>query len=456
MKTGLDPRLTFETFVVGAANRLASAAAARVAEAPGSGYNPLVLYGASGLGKTHLVMAIGNRITKLNPELNVRYAALEQFFDGDHPIADFGSLKEQVKGVDILLLDDVQFLAERVQAQEELLLAWDAIVTAGGQIVLASDRAPNEIEKLDRRLTSRIFGGLVADVAPPEYETRVEIARRRAAERGQTLAEGVADQLARLAFGNVRELQGGLNRVLAAQELESRPVTADQVARLLGLESATPQPGEFGSYVTELSGTLSEVLERLSPEQQLAEAILRWEGEGYRTTRLDSALLRAPTSLQTERLVTSFAADVARLRVAEAEIRSLDPAAPELARTDLLRNPDAVAQVEALVARVRERLRARAKTDEATAEAHNGANGSGKPNGGRPAPPSSRGTARIPSAESMKRVPGGKTRFGGANGGDAGAAATPGVGIADKWFLSREKVLWDWPYIEDTLVMESE
>jgi hypothetical protein len=453
MKTGLDPRLTFETFVVGTANRLASAAATRVAQAPGSGYNPLVLYGASGLGKTHLVMAIGNRITKLNPELNVRYAALEQFFDGDRLIPDFGSLKEQVRGVDVLLLDDIQFLADRAQVQDELLLAWDVIVAAGGQIVLASDRAPNEIEKLDRRLTSRIFGGLVADVAPPEYETRVEIARRRAAERGQTLAEGVADQLARLAFGNVRELQGGLNRVLAAQELENRPVAADQVARLLGLESATPQPGEFGSYVTEIFGTLSEVLERLSPEQQLAEAILRWEGEGYRTTRLDSALLRSPTSAQTEKLVTSFAADVARLRAAEAEIRSLDDTAPELARTDLLRNPDAVGQVEALVTRVRDRMRARAKAAESNGEARNGTNGSGKPNGGRPAPPSSRGTARIPSAESMKHVPG-ATRFASGNAADNGSSPTPGVGIADRWFLSREKVLWDWPYIEDALVLE--
>ena len=138
----------------------------------------------------------------------------------------------------MLLLDDAQFLAERTVAQEQLLDAWDAIVRAGGQIVLASDRPPNEIAGLDGRLLSRLSAGLVADLAPPDHDTRVQITNRLAAASGQTLAEGVADQIARAAFGSVRELQGGVQRILATQELESDMVrrerkSIEEVRRLL-------------------------------------------------------------------------------------------------------------------------------------------------------------------------------------------------------------------------------
>ncbi len=439
--------------MVGATNRLANAAAARVSESPASAYNPLVLRGASGLGKTHLLMAIGNRVMVLHPERKVRYGTFEQLGDSERKEGPKGGLRKQLKGVGVLLLDDVQFLAGRGYAQEELLLAWDAVVDGGGQIVLAIDRAPNDTEGLQRRLASRMLGGLVADLAPPAYKTRVEIAQRRAAERGQTLAEAVIDQLARLPFANVRELRGCVNRVLAAQELESRLLSAEEVVPLLGVD-ATAGKGEFGSYLSELSGTLGEVLERLSPKQLLADAILRWEGEGYRTTRLDSALAGSYSPGQARRLVARFENDVARLRAAESDIRSLDPMAPELARTDLLRNPDAVAQAEALTARVRERLTA------GEAEAgRSGRRGSTvitvAPNGGRRGSGSARTSAG--TARQGKNGRGQRRPAGGRQGrGTVSPAAAAATGVADSWFLSPEKALWDWPYAEDAIVMESD
>jgi chromosomal replication initiator protein len=440
--SGLDPRLTFATFIVGSANRLANAAATRVAESPGSAYNPLVLYGASGLGKTHLLTAIGNRIALSAPQSVVVYGALEQLLGkGPRDATGLGALRDQLASVNVLLLDDVQFLAGRMEAQEELLLAWDSIIAAGGQIVAASDRPPNEIEGLDPRLTSRFAAGLVADVVPPEHETRVTIVMRRAAERGQLLAADVADALARLAFGSVRELYGGINRVLAAQELEERSVLANEVAGLLGLDATSKREAEFGSFLSEVSGALGEALERLSPEQRIAEAILRWEGEGYLTTRLDTALTRTLSAAESKRLVGQFDEDVARLRAAEQQIRAIEPSAAELARADVFRDPDMVEAAETLVVRVRERAAASPREIEAQ---QTRADDAQRVNGTQSG--AANGAARPAAGVSSARVAAGpRPRI---------TAPAESQGVADRWFLSRDKVLWDWPYLEDAIVDE--
>ena len=331
-----------------------------MADSPGTAYNPLFIYSASGLGKTHLIGAIGNHIRRVHPQLNVMYDTLEHLMDGVMSAIQAGerdAFRNQLRDVSVLLLDDVQFLAGRRGAQEELLRAWDGISARGGQLVLASDRPPTEIDELDQRLLSRFSGGLVTDVGVPDYETRVAIVARKAEERGQALAPGVAETLARAPVANVRELQGALNRVLAVQELDGRPVTASEVSRLLGLpDAANGGADEFGSFLDEISGTLGEVVSRLTPEQLLGDSILRYEGEGYRTARLEGALAQGQTREEAEALIQGFEQDVRRLAEIAEEIRALDPAAPELARMDLLRNPDLVDEAEAVLGQVRERM----------------------------------------------------------------------------------------------------
>jgi chromosomal replication initiation ATPase DnaA len=358
----LDPRFTFDTFVVGPATRLAAAAARRVAESPGTAYNPLFLYSASGLGKTHLVMAIGQHAKRVDPRIEVVYETLEHMMQEIMSAIQDGesdAFRNRLRGAGLLILDDVQFLAGRRGAQEELLRAWNALSARGGQVVLASDRPPTEIDDLDDRLLSRFSGGLITDLDVPDYETRVAIVKRKADERGQQLAPGVAETLARVGFGNVRELQGGLNRVLAVQELDGRQVAADEAARLVGAQpwDGMKQSGEFNEFLAEVEGVLAEAVTEPSPEQRLADAILRWGAEGFRTHRLEHALAAAPDKAAVEALLSAFASDVNRLVACTAEIRGLDDAAKELARLDVLRNPDRVAEAERLVVQVRERKR---------------------------------------------------------------------------------------------------
>jgi chromosomal replication initiator protein len=224
MTASLDPRLTFDSFVVGPANSLAVAAARHVAEAPGSAYNPLLVQGGSGLGKTHLLTAIGHEALRRGAG-PVVYRGAERLGD-EWASAPRGG---------VLLLDDAQVLGARSEAQEGLIHAWDELLAAGGQLVLASDRPLHEIAGLDERLLSRLAGGLIVHLATPDYTARLEIARRTATARGVSLSPAVHQVLARGAFTNVRELQGAVTRLIAVQELEGRDVGAEEVGDLLGL-----------------------------------------------------------------------------------------------------------------------------------------------------------------------------------------------------------------------------
>jgi len=360
MALDLDPRLTFDSYIVGTSNRLAAAAARRVADAPGTAYNPLFLYSASGLGKTHLIMAIGNHIRRVHHDVTVMYDTLEHLMEGVMEAIQAGerdAFRARLRDSSVLLLDDVQFLAGRRGAQEELLRAWDFLSSRGGQVVLASDRPPTEIDELDQRLLSRFSGGLIADLSVPDYETRVAIVRKKAEERGHDLSRGVAETLAKVAFGNVRELQGSLNRVLAVQELDGRAVGADEVARLLGMPVEKKAADEFGSFLSEIAGTVGEVVARVTPEQRIADAILRWEGEGYRTRQLEAALGTAASSEEVDALIAGYEATVVRLIEIAGAIRNLDSSAPELSRLEVLRNPDRIEEAETILEHVRERMR---------------------------------------------------------------------------------------------------
>jgi hypothetical protein len=414
----MDPRLTFEGFVVGPSNRLAAAAARRVVDSPGAAYNPLFIYAASGLGKTHLLMAVGSAIRRSNPKLAVMYAAVEPLAEELSDPSEGEAFRGRLQSARVLLIDDVQALAERRDLQEDLLAVWDVVAARGGQIALASDRPPSEIPGLDLRLVTRFSGGLVADIAPPTHEERVSIVRRKAEHGAHRLAAGVPDVIARIAFGNVREVHGALNRVLAIQEVEQRLVTAGEIPQLLG-SVREHRAHEFSNFVAEIEDAVDDLMVRHSPEQRIAEAILRYEGDGYRTSRLEEALQRAPTSEVAEQLIRAFAADVTRLDEATAAIRATDARAPELARVDLLLDPDRAHEAEALVERVRARVHG-----PAAAPAQNG----------RSAP----ATTSTPANRitQPRREPTGDVR--------------------DAWFLSREKVLWTWPYVEDWIVSEQD
>lgn len=355
MPIDLDPRFTFDTFVVGPANRLAVAAARRIAESPGTTYNPLFIYGGSGLGKTHLLTAVGHEAARLHAT-GVVFQTVEQLMDEMSRAVEAGepdAFRGRLQRGDVVLLDDIQFLTGRRQVQEELLRSWDEHIAGGGQIVLSSDRPPQDLDDLDRRLVTRFSGGLIVDMGPPDYETRVAIARRKADERGETLAPDVFPALARVAFSNVRELQGALNRLIAIQELEGRSVRADEVSGLLG---AAAKRGEDQRGAATVPVQAPDDGTGTQANRRIADAILRWEGQGYRTRRLDGALADSLSLPAVDRLIRSFEAEASRLRTIEAEIRRLDPYAYEL-RAAPLRDPDRLAEAEALLVTVRDRRR---------------------------------------------------------------------------------------------------
>ena len=361
--TDLDPRLTFDSFVVGPANRLASAAARRSADSPGTSYNPLFVYSASGLGKSHILNAIAHQSRKAAPDRQVEYMALEGYLEELTAALETGNrdaFREKYGDLDILLLDDVQFLTGQNEAQEMLLRTLDQLSSAGSQIVLASDRPPAEINGLDARLLSRFSGGLIVDIGAPEYETRVAIIRKKAEERGQTLDTGVAEAVARFPFKNIRELGGALNKVFATQDLEERQVGAEEVAGLLGDEAARPPaPGgnEFGSFLDDLTGAVAQTVEEQEEtwRKAIREAVDVAEREGFAARRL-KAHQGAKEPKGWEQIVEKFLSDIRRLRAIDDELDRLGNPWPEAAQ-GLLKDPDRLDEAETLLTSVRERQR---------------------------------------------------------------------------------------------------
>ena len=358
----LDPQYTFETFVIGPANRLASAAARRSADSPGTSYNPLFIYAASGLGKSHILSAVAHQAQKENARLRVNYQTLEGYLDElTQALAsgDRDGMRDRYRDLDILLLDDVQFLANQPEAQEMLLITLDALTASSSQIVLASDRPPADINGLDARLVSRFSGGLIVDIAAPEYETRVAIIRRKAEEHGSTLAAGVAEAIARFPVRNVRELGGGLNRVLAVQDLEGREVTPEEVSKLTGQAPESEEPGkeDFESFLDEMSETVaSSVEQQEEPWRKLfRETAEAAEREGFSAERILD-LMQGSEPEGWQETAEKFRADLARLRAIEVDLDRLGNPWPEAAE-GVLRDPGRLEEAEALLESVGERMR---------------------------------------------------------------------------------------------------
>jgi chromosomal replication initiator protein len=233
----LRAKYTFDHFVIGASNRFAHAAALAVAEAPGQAYNPLFIYGATGLGKTHLLQAIGHYVRSALPHLRARYVTSEAFmneFIADLQEKRLEQFKARYRTYDVLLVDDVQFLGGKDRSQEEFFHTFNSVHESGGQMVLSSDRPPKEIPQLEERLRSRFEWGLITDVRPPDLETRIAILRKKAEREGIRVTQPeVLAAIAQRIQTNIRELEGAFTRVVAYASLNGVPVTEDLVREVL-------------------------------------------------------------------------------------------------------------------------------------------------------------------------------------------------------------------------------
>ena len=344
----LDGRFRFESFVSGPSNRLAVAAARAVAEAPGKVYHPLFLYADPGLGKTHLLGAIGFQALQLDPQLTVQYRSAQEFAEHLRSALTRGDLnawRREWETIRVLLLDDVQFLAGEDEAQAELLRLIDQAQGRGAQVVMASDSPPADLDALDQRLLSRMSGGLIVDIAAPEYETRLGILWLWRNVRVLDLDDGSLDEIARSEVENVRELLGVFNKLVAQRSLEPGTPAAG-VARVVVAQAREERaPDEFESFLSEVTAVVTSSVEQW--RARLASTVARWAGEGYSTEALESFLdgVEAP---DLDAVEARFAAAVNQLRDLEQEAARLDP---KLAGVSVFRDPGRLEEARDIVMR---------------------------------------------------------------------------------------------------------
>lgn len=238
----INPKYTLENFVVGPSNNVAFAAAQAVAQNPGISYNPLFLYGGTGVGKTHLMLAVGNAILKKNPAANVIYCSSEKFMNdyvGAIQNHKMGDLRNKYRSAHLLLIDDIQFFSGREGTQEEFFHTFNELQTKGSQIILTSDRSPHEIAKLEDRLKSRFTGGLMVDIQIPDFDTRVAILKAKCKERGQEVDEEALRLIASSSQSNIRELEGKLMQIMQVLTTHNLPPTPENIAPYLNRVAAT-------------------------------------------------------------------------------------------------------------------------------------------------------------------------------------------------------------------------
>lgn len=234
--TNLNKKYTFENFVVGANNELAQAAALSVTENLGTGYNPLFIYGGVGLGKTHLLVAIGNRVIQKNKKLKIRYIPSEKFSEElvtairEQKMSEF---KKSFNNLDLLLIDDIQFIAGKDKTQEELFHIFNNLYGKNKQIVFTSDRPPKVIPSVEERLRSRFEGGMIADISYPDLETRIAILKSKNQEKNVNIPEEILKYIAETIPKNIRELEGALNRVIAYAKLKNTHPTLEEVKKII-------------------------------------------------------------------------------------------------------------------------------------------------------------------------------------------------------------------------------
>lgn len=236
INAGLNPKYKFETFIVGKGNELAHAATLAVAKKPGQFYNPLFIYGGVGLGKTHLMQAIGHEVLLKIPSSKVLYLTSEKFtneFVQSISLGKINQFKELYRNIDVLMIDDVQFLAGKEQTQEEFFHTFNTLHQNNKQIVLSSDRLPKDIPAIEERLVSRFEWGMIADIQPPDYETRLAILKAKAHEKNYDINTQVLGYIAEAVQSNIRELEGALNRLMVYCQLNNTNPTTEQAKTVL-------------------------------------------------------------------------------------------------------------------------------------------------------------------------------------------------------------------------------
>ncbi len=275
----LNPKYTFDLFVIGPSNEIAYAACRAVAEKPGEAYNPLFIYGGVGLGKTHLLQAIGNALLKRDPAIRVLYVPSEKFineFVQSIRERTTQTFKHHYRDVDVFIIDDVQFLAGKGKTQEELFHTFNALHGQGKQVILSSDRSPRAIPTFEERLRSRLAGGMIADIQQPDYETRLAIVREKAGQREDLLDKEALEFIAKNIQKNVRELEGALNSVLAHCDLTKKRGTLDYVKQVLGgiLEQTHQKTIDSKSIMGVVSSYYTLSLEELCGKSRKKEIVL--------------------------------------------------------------------------------------------------------------------------------------------------------------------------------------
>ncbi len=252
--TPLNPKYTFDSFVVGGSNRFAQAAALAVAEAPAITYNPLFLYGGVGLGKTHLLHAVGNYIIENNKDLRVMYISAETFTNELIRSIREGrneEFREKYRNVDVLMVDDIQFIAGKKVTEEEFFHTFNALHDADKQIIITSDRPPREMKTLEDRLRSRFEWGIIGDLYAPDYETRVAILQKKAQQENVTVKQEILELIAEKITSNIRELEGVFNRVLAYRGLINSEITVDVVLDAMKSYNASAGPNVLPEEIVE-------------------------------------------------------------------------------------------------------------------------------------------------------------------------------------------------------------
>ena len=248
-ESGLNLRYTFDAFIVGSFNELANAAAQAVVKNPGGAYNPVFVYGGVGLGKTHLIQAIGNEVLRQNPGRKVRYLSSEKYMG---EVVDaltsrtMNELKERYRSTDLLIIDDIQFIARTEKMQEEFFHLFNALYERNKQIVISSDKPPAAIPTLEHRLRSRFEGGMLADIGTPDVETRLAILKTKLGAKNLTLPEDVLRCIAEAITTNVRDLEGALNRLVLRTSMSSVPLDVEEAKKILAQAAAAPR--KFTSY----------------------------------------------------------------------------------------------------------------------------------------------------------------------------------------------------------------
>lgn len=249
--SNLNPNYTFDTFVVGNSNRFAHSASLAVAESPGITYNPLYIYGGPGLGKTHLMHSIGHFILKQNPDAKVIYVTSEEFTNEviesirNGNSSSMSKFRDKYRKVDVLMIDDIQFIIGKESTQEEFFHTFNALQTQGKQIILTSDKPPKEMETLEERIRSRFEWGLMADIGVPDYETRMAILRKKAESDNFDIDDEILSYIANNIKSNVRELEGALNKLLAYNNLVHIPITMEIAEKELANIITPDQPREI-------------------------------------------------------------------------------------------------------------------------------------------------------------------------------------------------------------------